>query len=331
MPENFQIAYPWVLVLLLLPILIYWLLPPIKNRSSALKFPYFKSASKVTNQKPKKASFVKTRNWISWIVMYAIWILLVAALSSPQLVGKPEKKIKTARNFLIVADLSFSMANNDWMIDGEKVTRWTAVKDIMHDFIAKRQSDRMGLVFFGSNAYVQAPFTSDLKTIQTMLEEADVGMAGQMTNIGKAIVKGMDLFQRDTIQSKVMLLLTDGVDSGTEILPLDAASLAKKDSTVIYTVGIGDPGNRGSDLDERTLKEIADMTDGKYFRAKDVEALENIYTELDALEPLEYEEERFVPITLLYYIPLGIALALAGMVVLINNLILLFKRFRPSS
>jgi Ca-activated chloride channel family protein len=331
MPENFQIAYPWVLVLLLLPILIYWLLPPIKNRSSALKFPYFKSASKVTNQKPKKASFVKTRNWISWIVMYAIWILLVAALSSPQLVGKPEKKIKTARNFLIVADLSFSMANNDWMIDGEKVTRWTAVKDIMHDFIAKRQSDRMGLVFFGSNAYVQAPFTSDLKTIQTMLEEADVGMAGQMTNIGKAIVKGMDLFQRDTIQSKVMLLLTDGVDSGTEILPLDAASLAKKDSTVIYTVGIGDPGNRGSDLDERTLKEIADMTDGKYFRAKDVEALENIYIELDTLEPLEYEEERFVPITLLYYIPLGIALALAGMVVLINNLILLFKRFRPSS
>ena len=331
MPENFQIAYPWVLVLLLLPILIYWLLPPIKNRSSALKFPYFKSASKVTNQKPKKASFVKTRNWISWIVMYAIWILLVAALSSPQLVGKPEKKIKTARNFLIVADLSFSMANNDWMIDGEKVTRWTAVKDIMHDFIAKRQSDRMGLVFFGSNAYVQAPFTSDLKTIQTMLEEADVGMAGQMTNIGKAIVKGMDLFQRDTIQSKVMLLLTDGVDSGTEILPLDAASLAKKDSTVIYTVGIGDPGNRGSDLDERTLKEIADMTDGKYFRAKDVEALENIYIELDTLEPLEYEEERFVPITLLYYIPLGIALTLAGMVVLINNLILLFKRFRPSS
>lgn len=331
MPENFQIAYPWVLVLLLLPMLIYWLLPPIKNRSSALKFPYFKNASKVTNQKPKKASFVKTRNWISWIVMYAIWILLVAALSSPQLVGKPEKKIKTARNFLIVADLSFSMANNDWMIEGEKVTRWTAVKDIMHDFIAKRESDRMGLVFFGSNAYVQAPFTSDLKTIQTMLEEADVGMAGQMTNIGKAIVKGMDLFQRDTIQSKVMLLLTDGVDSGTEILPLDAASLAKKDSTVIYTVGIGDPGSKGSDLDERTLKEISDMTDGKYFRAKDVEALENIYTELDTLEPLEYEEERFVPKTLLYYIPLGIALALAGMVVLINNLILLFKRFRPNS
>lgn len=331
MPENFEIAYPWVFVLILVPLLIYWVLPPIKNRSSALKFPYFLRASNITNQKPKKASFIKNRNWISWIVMYAIWLLLVAALSSPQLVGKPEKKIKTARNFLIVADLSFSMANNDWMIDGNKVTRWAAVKDIMHDFIAKRQSDRMGLVFFGSNAYVQAPFTSDLKTVQTMLEEADVGMAGQMTNIGKAIVKGMDLFQRDTIQSKVMLLLTDGVDSGTEILPLDAANMAKKDSTVIYTVGIGDPGQSGSDLDERTLTQIAEMTDGKYFRAKDVAALEQIYTELDTLEPLEFEEERFVPRTLLYYIPLGIALGFAGFVVLINNLMLLFKRFRHST
>jgi len=331
MPENFQIAYPLVAFLLLLPPLIYWLLPPIKNRSSALKFPYFLRASKVTNQKPKKASFIKKRNWFSWIIMYAIWILLVAALSSPQLVGKPEKKIKTARNFLIVADLSFSMANNDWVLDDKKVTRWAAVKDIMRDFIGKRQSDRMGLVFFGSNAYIQAPFTSDLNTIQTMLDEADVGMAGQMTNIGKAIVKGMDLFERDTIQSKVMLLLTDGVDSGEEILPLDAASMAKKDSTVIYTIGIGDPGNSGSDLDERTLTEIADMTGGKYFRAKDAEALENIYTELDTLEPIEYEEESFVPKTLLYYIPLGIALALAGFIVLINNLILLFKRFKHNT
>jgi Ca-activated chloride channel family protein len=330
MPENFQFAYPFVAFLLPLPLLIYWLLPPIKNRSSALKFPYFKRAAEVSNQKPKKASFIKNRNWLSWIVMYTIWVLLVVALASPELVGKPEKKIKTARNFLIVADISFSMANNDWKLDGKPVTRWTAVKDIQHDFIGERKSDRMGLIFFGSNAYVQAPFTSDLKTIQTMLDEADVGMAGQMTNIGKAIVKGMDLFQRDSIQSKVMLLLTDGVDSGEEILPLDAANMAKRDSTVIYTVGIGNPGFRGSDLDERTLKEIAEMTNGNYFRAQDTEALENIYTELDRLEPIEYEEEVFIPKTLLYYLPLGIALALAAFVVFINNLILLFKRFRSS-
>jgi Ca-activated chloride channel family protein len=328
MPENFQFAYPLVALLAPLPFLVYWILPAIKNQNSALLFPYFNRASLISGKKAKKASFVKKRSWLSWIIMYAIWLLLLIALASPQLVGKPEKKIKTARNFLIVADLSFSMANNDWTVDGKNVTRWEAVKDIMKDFIVERKSDRMGLVFFASNAYVQAPFTSDLKTIQTMLDEADVGMAGQMTNIGKAIVKGIDLFKRDTIKSKVMLLLTDGVDSGMEILPLDAANLAKQDSTIIYTVGIGDPSNKGSDLDERTLQEISNMTNGKYFRAKDTEALQQIYAELDTLQPIEYEEESFTPKTLLYYIPLGIALALGFLSVFITNFMLVVKRFQ---
>ncbi len=259
--------------------------------------------------------------------MYLIWLLLLLALASPELVGKPEKKIKTSRNFLILADLSFSMANNDWFIDNKRVTRWQAVKDIMQDFIVKRKSDRMGLIFFASNAYIQAPFTTDLKTVGTMLDEADVGMAGQMTNIGKAIVKGMDLFERDTIKSKVMLLLTDGVDSGMDILPLDAANMAKIDSTIIYTVGIGDPGDSSSDLDERTLTEISDLTGGKYFRAKDAAELEKIYAELDTLEPIEYEEETFTPKTLLYYYPLGAALILGLLSVLISNIFLLFKGY----
>lgn len=327
MPENFQFAYPYVAVFAFLPILIYWLLPAIKNRSTALIYPYFDSSAKVSLQKPRKAAYIKKRSWLASIIMFVIWILLVVAMASPQLVGKPEKKIKTSRNFLILADLSFSMAKNDWNIDGKRVTRWEAVKGIMQDFIVKRESDKMGLIFFASNAYVQAPFTTDLKTVQTMLDEADVGMAGQMTNIGKAIVKGMDLFERDTISNKVMLLLTDGVDSGTDILPLDAANMAKKDSTIIYTIGIGDPGSSGSDLDERTLTDIAELTDAKYFRAKDAEELEKIYTELEKLEPVEYEEESYTPITLLYYYPLGVALILGFIIVLLNSVIIIFKRF----
>jgi Ca-activated chloride channel family protein len=248
-------------------------------------------------------------------------------MASPELVGMPEKKIKTSRNFLILADLSFSMAINDWYIDKKRVTRWEAVKNIMQDFIVKRESDKMGLIFFGSNAYIQAPFTTDLKTVKSMLDEADVGMAGQMTNIGKAIVKGMDMFERDTIQNKVILLLTDGVDSGTDVLPLDAANMAKKDSTIIYTVGIGDPGDSSSDLDERTLTEIAELTNGKYFRAKDAEALENIYAVLEKLEPVEYEEESYTPKTLLYYYPLGAALVYSALLVLLNNLFIMYKRF----
>lgn len=328
MPDNFQFAYPYIAFIAILPFLVYWLLPAIKHRSSSLVFPYFDSVSKISKQKPKKASFIKTRSWFTLIIKYIIWLLIVIALASPELVGKPERKIKTSRNFLIVADLSFSMANKDWKIDDQPVTRWEAVKNIMQDFVVKRKSDRMGLVFFASNAYIQAPFTTDLNTIGTMLDEADVGMAGQMTNIGKAIIKGMDLFERDSIQNKVILLLTDGVDSGTDILPLDAANIAKKDSTVIYTVGIGDPGNSSSDLDERTLTEIAELTGGKYFRAKDTEALENIYVELEKLEPVEYEEESFIPKTLLYFYPLGAALGLGLLMVFFNNSWLLIKRFR---
>ncbi|MDO6761395.1 VWA domain-containing protein [Tamlana sp. 2_MG-2023] len=330
MPDNFQFAYPYMAFLVVLPFLVYWLLPAIKNRSTALIYPYFKASSKASKQKPKKASHIKKRSWFASFFMFIIWLLLIIAMASPELVGKPEKKIKTSRNFLILADLSFSMANKDWHINNKPVTRWEAVKNIMQDFIVKRESDKMGLIFFASNAYIQAPFTTDLPTVQTMLDEADVGMAGQMTNIGKAIVKGMDMFERDTIQNKVMLLLTDGVDSGMDILPLDAANMAKKDSTIIYTIGIGDPGDSGSDLDERTLTEISELTNGKYFRAKDTKELEKIYTELEKLEPVEYEEESFTPKTLLYYYPLGAALVLGFVLVFLNNLIVIFKRLTAS-
>jgi len=330
MPENFHIAYPFVAFLVPLPFLIYWLFPAIKTKTEALAYPYFKQASDIAQVKPKKAAFVKKQSWLSLTLKYIIWLLLLAALASPQLVGKPEKTIKTSRNFLILADLSFSMAIKDWQLDNKKTTRWNAVKSIMKSFITERKSDKMGLVFFASNAYIQVPFTKDLPVVQTMLDEADVGMAGQLTNIGKAVVKGMDMFERDSIPTKVMLLLTDGVDAGTSIAPLDAASMAKKNDIVIYTVGIGNPGSSSSDLDEKTLKEIAELTNGKYFRAKDAETLENIYKELETLEPVEYETETYTPKTLLYYYPLGLALILGFIAVYLSSIIQIFKRFKTT-
>lgn len=311
MPSNFEIAYPWVFILVPLPLLIYWLVPPLRIKSAAIHLPIYKNAVEYTGQKPRKSAMIKRRGIFSWMFLMLYWVLMLAAISSPQLVGKPEMKVKTSRNFLIVADISFSMAQKDWQIKGQKATRWEAVKDVMHDFIKRREGDRMGLIFFGSSAYIQAPFTPDLSTVDKMLEEADVGMAGQMTHIGKAITKGVEMFDQDTIKTKVMLLLTDGVDDGTDILPLDAADLAQKDSVIIYTIGIGDPATHGSDLDEETLQEIAEMTNGQYFLAKDAARLEQIYSELDKLEPIEYEEEENKPVTLLYMYPLGMALTIA--------------------
>jgi len=321
MPDNFEIAYLWVFLLLPLPLLVYWLVPPFRIKSANLLVPSLKKTEEITGLKSRKSALISSRRIGVWIGLPLIWILILAALSSPQLVGEPEMKIKTSRNFLIVADISFSMANKDWEIDGEKLSRWEAVKSVMHEFIAKREGDRMGLIFFGSSAYIQAPFTPDLVTVDQLLDEADVGMAGQMTNIGKAIVKGIEMFDQDTIKTKVMLILTDGVDSGGDILPLDAADLAKSDSIHIYTIGIGTPSESKSDLDEQTLEEIAEMTDAKYFRAIDSERLAEIYAVLDKLEPIEYEEENYKPRTLLYFYPMGAALLVALLLSLILSII----------
>jgi Ca-activated chloride channel family protein len=133
------------------------------------------------------------------------------------------------------------------------------------------------------------------------------------------------MFERDTIKTKVMLLLTDGVDAGTDILPLDAADLAQKDSVIVYTIGIGTPGTGGSDLDERTLQEIADLTGGQYFLARDKDRLEDIYAEVDKLEPIEYEEEEYKPVTLLYYYPLAASVILLLFLALVLGLINAFQ------
>ncbi len=325
MPENFEIAHLWVFGLLPLPLLIYWILPPLRMKSASLLFPNFRKAQEYTNQKARTSALVKRRNFFAWMGLILIWVLLLGALSSPQLVGEAEMKVLTSRNFLIVADISFSMAQTDWLIEEKKVTRWTAVKHVMHDFISKREGDRMGLIFFGSSAYIQVPFTPDLETVDRMLEEADVGMAGQMTNIGKAIVKGIEMFDQDSMETKVMLLLTDGVDAGTDILPLDAADLASTDSILVYTIGIGNPESGNSDLDEQTLIEISDMTGAKYFRAMDSEKLEEIYLELDKLEPMEFEEEAYRPSTLLYPYPLGAAILLTLLLSMVLSLASFFK------
>lgn len=325
MPANFEIAHLWVFFLLPLPLLVYWLLPAIRIKSPSLNISSYEKAIGYTGEKPKKSAEIKKRNFFFWLWFGIIWACMLTALASPQIVGEPELQVKTSRNFLIAADISFSMANDDWVLEGRKVRRWDAVKSVMHEFIKKREGDRMGLVFFGSSAYIQAPFTPDLKTVDQLLEEADVGMAGQMTHIGKAITKGIEMFEKDTIETKVMLLLTDGVDAGTDILPLDAADLARKDSVMVYTIGIGEPGNAGSDLDEDTLKEISEMTGGQYFRAKDKERLEEIYGELDKLEPIEYEEKQNKPVSLLYPYPLALALGMLLLYAIVSSIMNVIK------
>ncbi len=197
----------------------------------------------------------------------------------------------------------------------------------MKDFVRDRKSDQIGLVMFGTNAYLQSPFTKDLETVDWLMDQTEVGMAGQMTSIGSAIAYAIKVFKQDTIKQKVMLLLTDGIDSGQDILPLDAAQAAKRDSITIYTLGIGQAkGSGGYDLDEKTLKDIANTTGGRYFNAMNQNQLKNVYAILDKMHPIVYDGESYRPVVLLYYYPLGAAILLALAAQLINGTINLFRK-----
>ncbi len=308
---HFEIAYKWVFLLLPLPLLAYWLLPVLRRRRTALLAPFFQRAVSISGGRPRRNSWVSARNFRMWLGLWLCWICLLAAASSPRLVSQPGKKPKTVRSFLIAADISFSMAETDWIVHGKRMSRWEAVKLLMKDFVLKRKSDQVALVVFGSNAYLQAPLTTDLPMISWLLDQTEVGMAGQMTNIGDAITFSMKILEKDTVPQKVMLLLTDGVDTGTDLLPLDAAHAAGKDSIVIYTMGIGTTHKgSGYDLDEKTLKGIAAATGGQYFNAMNEGELAKVYETLDKLTPVTYEAEQYEPVTLLYFYPLAAAVLL---------------------
>jgi len=324
---HFEIAYKWVFFLAPLPLLVYALLPALRKRRMALITPSFTRAAELSDQKPTHSAWITRRNFFGWLTLALCWLSLLAAASSPRFVGEPEKKTKLARSFLIAADISFSMAERDWVVDGKRMSRWEAVRGIMKDFVKERKSDQMGLVMFATHAYLQSPLTSDLETINWLLDETEVGMAGQMTSIGEAIGFSIKVFRDDTLKQKVLLLLTDGVDSGNDIAPLDAAQAARKDSIIIYTLGIGKArGSGGYNIDEKGLTELASITGGKYFNAMNEGQLKNVYAELNKLEPIKFEDEQYKPVELLYYYPLLAAVGFGLLFHFINGVVHLFRK-----
>jgi Ca-activated chloride channel family protein len=323
---HFEIAYKWIFLLAPLPLLVYALLPALRKRRLALITPVFMRAADLSGQKLQKRAWITRRNILGWITLTLCWICLLAAASSPRLIGEPEKQTKLVRSFLIAADISFSMAERDWVVGGKRMTRWEAVRSIMKDFVGQRKSDQIGLVMFATHAYLQAPLTVDLPTITWLLDETEVGMAGQMTSLGEAIGYSIKVFRNDTIKQKVMLLLTDGVDSGEDIAPLDAAQAARKDSITIYTLGIGKArGSGGYNIDEKGMTEIATMTGGKYFNAMNEGELKKVYDELNKLEPVEYEDQQYKPVQLLYHYPLIAAVTMGLLFHFINGMVHLFR------
>ncbi len=317
-------AWPWAGLLILLPVLVYRFVPPRRERGNgdgaALWVPRLDPFQALTGYGGGKNH---PPHWGRLLLLTLIWLMLILACVRPQWLGEPIQLPLEGRDLLLCVDLSGSMNIADFTLHGRQVSRLTALKVVADDFIARRQGDRIGLILFADKPYVQTPLTFDRKTVRQLLDEAVVGLAGERTAIGDAIGLGVKHLRTNAAsrQSAVMLLLTDGSNNSGVLMPEQAATLAAQEEIRIHTIGIGaeqmevgglfsrtvDPS---ADMDEVALRNIAKKTGGSYFRARNTRELDNIYTRIDALEPVDSDARYYRPIAELYPWPLAAALLL---------------------
>jgi len=326
-----SLAWPWALVALPLPLIFRYLLPEAKGLSEAgLRVPNIESFATLKD----RSGTEQLLNWRFWIAALA-WMLLVLAAARPERIGEELDVPVAGRNLMLAVDLSGSMDQKDFELVGRRVDRLTATKAVASDFIERREGDRIGLILFGERAYLQVPLTLDRETVNILLMEAFIGLAGEKTAIGDAITLAVRRIheQKKDEGEQVLVLLTDGANTAGEVQPLKAAQLAQQVGLRIYTIGIGAEQievssliggrrriNPSADLDEDTLTQIAQLTGGRYFRATDTASLQDIYKLVDELEPVEEPESGFRPVKSYYYYPLGLAVLLVTLMSLVSLL-----------
>ena len=319
--------WPWLLLILPLPWLLRRLLPPAATvEEAALRVPFVADFDHSGVESRRHVP----RHWPLWTAL-AAWTLLVLASARPQWLGDPIQLPVSGRDLMLAVDLSGSMEEKDFRLEGQWVDRLTATKSVAGDFIERREGDRIGLILFGERAYLQTPLTFDRETVRTLLFESAIGLAGKSTAIGDAIGLAVKRLRTRDESSRVLILLTDGANTAGEIDPVSAAELASQEGLKIYTIGIGADAmvirdffgtrriNPSADLDENTLKSIAKITDGRYFRARDITELEDIYRLVDELEPIEQDAQSFRPRKALFYWPLSLALTLASVLLIARS------------
>lgn len=326
-----SLAWPYALLALPLPWLARLLLPQSSHTEDAgLRVPGLRAFSMLGQRSVTERIW----NWRLWLAAVA-WALLVIAAARPEFIGDELNVPVTGRNLMLAVDLSGSMDQKDFELGDRRVDRLTATKAVASDFISRREGDRIGLILFGERAYLQVPLTLDRETVRVLLMESEIGLAGEKTAIGDAITLAVKRIHEQSADAReqVLILLTDGANTAGVIDPLKAAELAQKIGLKIYTIGIGAEQlevssliggrrsiNPSADLDEATLTRIAEMTGGRYFRARDTAALQGIYRLVDELEPVDEPESGFRPIRSLYYWPLGGAFVLAAFMALVTLL-----------
>lgn len=311
----FEFAAIGCFLLLPLPLAFRYFVRSTNETTTALKVPFYHKMGS-NQQGIVQTTNIRKQPWWLWLV----WIFVVTALARPQWVGEPVSVPSSGRDLLLAVDISGSMKTPDMKDNTGELTRLQAVKKVVGDFVIHRKTDRLGLVLFGTQAYLQSPLTYDRQTVNTLLQETEIGFAGDQTSIGDAIGISVKRLRSRPDNQRVLILLTDGANTAGELQPLQAAELAAKEHIKIYTIGFGademvvNQGffgsqvvNPSADLDETTMKAIAEKTNGQYFRARSLEELSDIHNTLNKLEPIESDQEKFRPVEELFYWPLAIA------------------------
>lgn len=322
----FEFSWPWLFILLPLPLLLLLLKPAAGTHFNQLRIPSF-----ATHRFANKNSTPHTRQLTPY--EWLIWVLLVIAVANPTWLDEPITLPNEGRDIMLAVDLSGSMTEQDMAYNGQYVDRLTMVKAVLGDFIEQRQGDRLGLILFGDTAFLQTPLTRDVQTVSKMLSEAQIGLVGRATAIGDALGLSVKRFAKKEQSNRIVVLLTDGQNTAGNLTPEDALLLAREEGIKVYTIGVGSDVSRnfsffnmgsasGGSLDEGLLKKIAEQTGGLYFRARDVAGLQQIYAELDKLEPISTDEETFRPQTALFYYPLLLITLLISLKLLFSTLYL---------
>ncbi|ANY16159.1 vWA domain-containing protein [Bordetella pseudohinzii] len=306
-----QLDYPWLLPLALLALAARRWLPPYPPAQQALRVPFFEAVQRVTGVAPSRPKTRRGQGWLNLLV----WLLVLLALARPVRVDPPRTQDQPLRDIMLAVDLSQSMDATDFVdAQGRHQSRLEAVKTVVADFIRRRPQDRLGLIVFGTGAYPQSPPTMDHATLGFLLGEMGVGMAGPHTAIGDAIGLSIRLLQSSPEKEKLLILLTDGNDTGSKVPPDRAAALAAGQHITVHTIGIGDPKATGEDkVDFDVLRAIAKTTGGQFFPAADRQALEQVYATLDRITPHTVQVLKHQARHDFFWVPLGLAmLLLAG-------------------
>lgn len=309
---NIQFIWPWLFLLLPLPLILRLVLPASdRNQDAPLHVPFIEDFGSAQ----QTSSFINKSKWLLILASLA-WFCLILASARPQWLGERIDIPVSGRDLMMAVDLSGSMQAEDFELNGRVINRLQAVKVVAGEFIKRREGDRIGLILFGQQAYLQTPLTFDTKTVNTMLQEALIGIAGKATAIGDAIGLAIKRLHGKTAENRVLILLTDGANTAGEVAPLKAAELAAEQKLKIYTIGVGAESRevgsfffkqtiKNNEIDEKTLNKIAEVTGGKYFRARNTGELDKIYSLIDELEPVEQDSQSFRPVKALYMWPLA--------------------------